>query len=979
MSGGSKKVTVGYRYRIGLHGVLCVGPISRITEISFDDRLAWSGGATDTTITINDPELFGGESREGGVSGDIDVLMGGSTQTPNTYLQDQIQADIPAYRGVVSLIFKNFYMGLNPYFKKIKIRAQNLLDVNDPTFESGSWNTNLVEIESGSEGNAALAGSIPVTAADLDFTHQTVTGWNPTPSDIWVINNAAGTIETNLTSNQHLGTSLLSFDFDAMLPAGTFPTRITVDTELTDYNGPEFYIQIRVADTIFRPIGRRNTSVSPLARPEHTYGDGLPTVTGDSVKQITTAPLVLETWTYIVEWDSVGLQTRYALEEADGTVLWEHLRAANGTVTDGNYIQHVGGAVREFALDHVAMGSGAGSSGVNHGNTFSNISIDYESPTTGGAPAVTEYNGRARAIDVNPAHIIRETLVNKVFGMGYPVSDIDDASFTNAATQLLAEGMGMSYKWSTQTPVEEFINDVLRHIDAALYIDRYTGLFALRLIRGDYNEANLPTLEFGVNIVSVNDYKRIEPVDATNSVTVTYWDSITGKDASVKVDNIALIQRTGVEVNNAVRYDGFTSKRLATLAAYRELTALSTPLLSAVLICNREASDLQIGDPFKFVYADEHEDFVIMRVTKIQLGDGNSNVVRITAVEDVYSFATEFNLGNEDAGGFIEGATLSESPNVAVREAPYYEIAQRFGDTQAQDIFSNDPTVGFTAVTAEKPFGHLNAQVHVDDGSGFTNAGVMDFAPTVHTASPVGQGDTIINVKNPVDLSLVELGTHVLLLEELMRIDNIDLTDPDLPILTVGRGCLDTVPRAYGADEVMFFWDDEAFSDEVQYNQGETIGTKVLPSTGGQTLSIANATTKSFTMAARGIRPYVAQNVKFNGVAYPTSVVSGDVAVTWSHRDRLQQTSTTLDDTTAGDIGPEAGTTYNLTIYNENFNVLRTETGLTGNGYTYLQTDEAADTAAIGGTTNDVLRFVLLAERDGHTSHQGHLIAIQRV
>jgi hypothetical protein len=33
MSGGSKKVTVGYRYHAGMHRVLCHGPVDALTRI----------------------------------------------------------------------------------------------------------------------------------------------------------------------------------------------------------------------------------------------------------------------------------------------------------------------------------------------------------------------------------------------------------------------------------------------------------------------------------------------------------------------------------------------------------------------------------------------------------------------------------------------------------------------------------------------------------------------------------------------------------------------------------------------------------------------------------------------------------------------------------------------------------------------------------------------------------------------------------
>ena len=84
MGGSSKSQTVGYRYRMGLHLALCQGPVDAVQEIQMGDRTAWgdadraplSTGHGLTSLSINKPTLFGGDEREGGVVGTIDVLSG---------------------------------------------------------------------------------------------------------------------------------------------------------------------------------------------------------------------------------------------------------------------------------------------------------------------------------------------------------------------------------------------------------------------------------------------------------------------------------------------------------------------------------------------------------------------------------------------------------------------------------------------------------------------------------------------------------------------------------------------------------------------------------------------------------------------------------------------------------------------------------------------------------------------------------------
>lgn len=119
MGKSSKEVTVGFRYHMGIQIVGCHGPVDSFNRLIVGEREAWTGSVTDNaTINVNKPELFGGDDREGGVVGDIDVMMGGPTQARNTYLANQQGPKCPAYRGLFSLVFKQFlWSSGNPYFK----------------------------------------------------------------------------------------------------------------------------------------------------------------------------------------------------------------------------------------------------------------------------------------------------------------------------------------------------------------------------------------------------------------------------------------------------------------------------------------------------------------------------------------------------------------------------------------------------------------------------------------------------------------------------------------------------------------------------------------------------------------------------------------------------------------------------------------------------------------------------------------------
>ena len=64
----------------------------------------------------------------------------------------------------------------------------------------------------------------------------------------------------------------------------------------------------------------------------------------------------------------------------------------------------------------------------------------------------------------------RQCLNNATWGLGYAASEIDAPSFQAAANSLASEQYGLSILWDREQPLEEFIAEVLRHIDGTLYV-----------------------------------------------------------------------------------------------------------------------------------------------------------------------------------------------------------------------------------------------------------------------------------------------------------------------------------------------------------------------------------------------------------------------------------------------------------------------------------------------------------------------------
>lgn len=137
MSGGSKTQTVGYRYLFGIHMGIGRGPVDELCEIKVGDKRAWLGSVTsNASVPIDAYTLFGGEDKEGGVQGTLEVMMGGPTQTAGGGLAAMLGGVLPGYRRMFTVFFDGIVAMINPYPKPWKFRLRRALQGWDgPVFQ----------------------------------------------------------------------------------------------------------------------------------------------------------------------------------------------------------------------------------------------------------------------------------------------------------------------------------------------------------------------------------------------------------------------------------------------------------------------------------------------------------------------------------------------------------------------------------------------------------------------------------------------------------------------------------------------------------------------------------------------------------------------------------------------------------------------------------------------------------------------------
>lgn len=93
----------GYRYYMGLHMGLCRGPVDSLVEIRVGGRVAWKGEVAESEFNINNPGLFGGQEREGGIQGLFRFMPGYSVQVAPNYVKGAISGQQNGAAGTVTI------------------------------------------------------------------------------------------------------------------------------------------------------------------------------------------------------------------------------------------------------------------------------------------------------------------------------------------------------------------------------------------------------------------------------------------------------------------------------------------------------------------------------------------------------------------------------------------------------------------------------------------------------------------------------------------------------------------------------------------------------------------------------------------------------------------------------------------------------------------------------------------------------------
>lgn len=587
--------------------------------------------------------------------------------------------------------------------------------------------------------------------------------------------------------------------------------------------------------------------------------------------------------------------------------------------------------------------------------------------------------------DANGAHIIYECLTNTDFGMGATGAMIDEASFLIAAQTLYDERFGLSMMWTQQDTIENFVTEVLDHIQATLFVNPKTGLITIKLLRDDYvaEEAQLFTPD---NCI-VQKFARKGEGEIINEITVTYTNPVNEEEVTITQQNLAGIASAGGIVPDGRNYYGIRRTDLAAMVLNRDLRSAGIPLAKCEMVVNREGWTLTPGSVLRLTYPEHGLNEVVFRVGAINYGRSKDTTIRVTLTEDVFGY---------DPGDYVIPSTTQWRDTSQQPEPFAFEKIVTLPYYMARQIDDLDEGVAFigalAAPTQSDAWGFdLLVQTTLSDGTlSYELSGRKSISGRAVTNVDLdAEATSLVNVdtffSEETEAADVLAGGFLFVgdgdetEQEVIYVRNPSSNSGGLYVFD--RGMLDTVPRAWPAGTPVWFVDPTVvFYDDSDYVVGANYNFKFLTRTSLGRLEEEDAPVVVGTISERPHLPNRPANVRVLGEAWdepssPPSLLDdsnsagGLIDITWARRNRDYEDSTLLR-WTDGDIAPPAGVVTRISVYALD----RTTLWFTADT---LEADTSynLDPAEFDGPVG-VVR-VTSVDADGNESLQGHEITVR--
>ena len=515
-------------------------------------------------------------------------------------------------------------------------------------------------------------------------------------------------------------------------------------------------------------------------------------------------------------------------------------------------------------------------------------------------------------LGANPMNVVFEALTNTEWGLARSASDVDLVNFRFQADILATEGQGFAWVWDRQQDVLELIKLVEQQVDGILTVDAVTGLFSFTLVRFDYVPGTLPLLDES-NIKSVTRFQRPTWAETTNQVQVEFTDRRKNYTTSFALAQDMANQDIVKAINAAkIRSPGVKNPTLANSIAWREIRALSTPIVTMKLVTDRSQFDVQPGDVLEFSWARFGITRLPIRITSVDRGKILENEMTIDAVQDVFSFNAGSYSDPTDTGWVPVSSEAQPSLRERLWEVPFQlsldnerhlgVLCSRDGGLHISfDVLSDRVGSPFGLEGTENDFtptALITAAISRDKGdvTPFTQDISIDALNDVLIAELQAVASTTVNPNDPSNVFLID--------EELFFFETaIDAGGGVITLEECHAGTFDTVPADHLDNAVVWFI---GLGIGLLQRAGElpsppgAIDVKILPQTIRNLLAEGSAATLSTTVVQRIRNPIPPGDPFVNGFRFHdldgwTRAV-GTLDMIWNTRNRINQSFDTKQD-----------------------------------------------------------------------------------
>ena len=419
--------------------------------------------------------------------------------------------------------------------------------------------------------------------------------------------------------------------------------------------------------------------------------------------------------------------------------------------------------------------------------------------------------------DLNPAEAIYEILTNTNWGCHYEKERIDIESLVDLGITCEDEKLGISCLINEMSQAREFINKIMSHINAVHFDNPTTGKLTFKCIRNDFDPYKIPV--FDTTNCQDLEFTRVDWSEVTSIISARFTDPDSKYNTSeVMVNDLANRIITKSYTSTSIDASYFTTARNARIMAQTQLLSAGYPLSAISMNCNRSAYNLLVGDPILVSWEPFGIQQQIYRVTNIDYATLTEGMIKVTAIEDVFSFdLTEYIFSGapswtepDDEPLEITRELFMEMPfeltysldtyvvAFAARPSNYtiYWDVWRFMNGQYQNTAK---TMRWSMV-GKMTYGYEEGYDIDANGVEFGILGVDSMYDFDTKIAQINSNTYTYTNKSPLNLVVVD--------DEIMSYDRlVKLPNGNYKIEGVIRGVYDTIPKKHTAESIMFFLD----------------------------------------------------------------------------------------------------------------------------------------------------------------------------